>query len=114
MQPTNRTCSACGSPNRLVAVYCARCGQSLSAHAAVAPIEPRVPAGRNPCRPGSRKHIVCDAALRGDTLTAVRRRLDEAERGAGARLNEYISDLRSENRLDIRIDGDRLVYRGRL
>jgi len=70
--------------------------------------------GRNPCRRGSRKWVVCEAALQGLSVTETRNQLEHVARGAGARLSEYISDLRNENGLDIRIEGDRIRYHGRL
>jgi len=62
----------------------------------------------NPCRPGTFKWIVCEGALQEKPVAEVRHELEQHKRGAGARLREYISDLRSENKLDIRIEGDRL------
>lgn len=68
----------------------------------------------NPCRRGTRKWIVCEGALANKTVSEVQSDLESVAQGAGKRINEYISDLRSENRLDIMIAGERLVCRGRL
>lgn len=68
----------------------------------------------NPCIPGTRKWIVCEGALAKKTVGQVQSDLERAYQGSGRRIREYISDLRSENRLDIRIEGGQLVCRGRL
>ena len=57
---------------------------------------------------------MCNAALAGASVKRVRKLLERRAKGAGARFKEYISDLRSENRLDIRVEDDRLVCRGRM
>ncbi len=58
--------------------------------------------------------IVCEAALARKSLAEVRADLERHATGAGARLFEYKSDLRNEKRLDIRIEGDRIVCYGSL
>lgn len=68
----------------------------------------------NPCRPGTCKWIVCQAAIDGKMSEATRLELEKHHKGGGKRLSEYIADLRSENRLDIRVEGDHVVHRGRL
>lgn len=68
----------------------------------------------NPCIQGTRKWIVCEGALSGKTVGEVQFDLDSAYKGSGRRLKEYISDLRSENQLDIRIDNGRVVCYGRI
>jgi hypothetical protein len=67
---------------------------------------------RNPCRKGSAKWIVCEAALSQKPVADVRRQLDDLKQGSGSRLSEYVSDLRSENRLNISIEGGVLVCHG--
>ena len=76
--------------------------------------QPR-PAGgiTNPCRPGTFKWIVCEGALQKKPVAEVRQELERKKSGAGHRLGEYMSDLRSENQLDIRIEGDKMRYYGR-
>ena len=69
---------------------------------------------RNPCRPGTAKWLVCEAAMHRRLETEVRTELDELRKGAANQLTEYISDLRSENRLDIRIEGGALVCHGQI
>lgn len=83
------------------------------------PYEPRlIDVGKNPiqnpCREGTRIWIVCQAAIERKTLAEVRAELDRHVSGAGARLLEYKSDLRNEKKLDIRIEGDRIVCYGPL
>ena len=67
---------------------------------------------RNPSPPGTGKHIVCEGALQGKSLAEVTADLDRNVPGTGRRLREYMSDLRSENRLDIRIEDGKLVCYG--
>ena len=67
---------------------------------------------QNPRREGTWIWIVCQAALEGKTLKEVRAELDRLASGAGARLQEYMYDLRNEKNLDIRIEGDRIVSLG--
>jgi hypothetical protein len=67
----------------------------------------------NPCIPGTRKWIVCEGALAKKAVGEVKSDLESAHRGSGKRMKEYISDLRSENRLDIRIENGRIVCLGR-
>lgn len=68
----------------------------------------------NPCRPGTAKWIVCQAAIEGKTTEATRLELEKHKKGAGLHLIQYISDLRSENGLDIQVKGDHVAYCGRL
>jgi hypothetical protein len=68
----------------------------------------------NPCRLNTRKWIVCEGALAGKTVGEVQSELESVYPGSGRRIKEYVSDLRSENKLDIRIEGGRLVCLGRL
>lgn len=68
----------------------------------------------NPCRPGSFKYALCQGALKGVTIEKTQMALEALAPGAGCRLLEYISDLRSENGLDIRIEGGRLICVGYL
>ena len=77
------------------------------------PAVPPTEAISNPCRFGSAKWIVCQAALEGWPVARLMDGLEGIARGASARLGQYISDVRSENRLDIQIEGDRIVCRGR-
>ena len=69
---------------------------------------------QNPCREGTAIWIVCQAAIERRTLAEVRAELDRHASGTGARLLEYKGDLRNEKKLDIRIEGDRLVWYGPL
>ena len=69
---------------------------------------------QNPCREGTAIWIVCQAAIERRTLAEVRAELDRHASGAGARLLEYKGDLRNEKKLDIHIEGDRLVCYGPL
>ena len=78
------------------------------------PFASRGEAIANPCRPGSAKHIVCEAALAGRTTEQTRRELDASKPGSSRNLSDYVSDLRSENGLDIVNDGSRLSCRGRI
>jgi hypothetical protein len=66
----------------------------------------------NPCRPNTRKWIVCDSALNRMSLDETKARLDELEIGAGHRIREYIADLWSDNRLRVEIVGGRMVVVG--
>jgi hypothetical protein len=68
----------------------------------------------NPCRPGSAKYIVYEAALAGWSLEQVHRELDASKPGSSRNLSDYISDLRSENKLDVGHDGRVLWCRGRI
>lgn len=68
----------------------------------------------NPCRPGSAKYIVCEAALAATPLDQVRRELDAVKPGSSRNLSDYISDLRSENGLDVGHDGRTMWCRGRI
>jgi hypothetical protein len=68
----------------------------------------------NPCRPGSAKYIVCQAALTGRGVDQVRRDLDVMKPGCSRNLPQYISDLRSENGLDIVRDEKSISCRGRI
>jgi len=68
----------------------------------------------NPCKLGSRKALVCDAALKQESVATVRQGLDRIRQGAGEKLSEYIGDLRSENDLDIQIVDGKLICRGKL
>ena len=69
---------------------------------------------QNPCREGTAVWIVCQAAIERRTLGEVRAELDRHAPRAGARLLEYKADLRYEERLDIRVEGDRIVCYGPL
>jgi len=69
---------------------------------------------QNPCREGTAIWIVCQAAIERKTLGEVRAELDRLSSPVGARLLEYKSDLRNGKKLDIRIEGDRLVCYGPL
>jgi hypothetical protein len=73
-----------------------------------------VRAMNNPCRPGSAKWIVCEGALQGKAVTDVQAELDALKPGTGTRIREYLSDVRAENNLDVRIEGAKLVCRGSL
>jgi len=64
---------------------------------------------QNPCREGTRIWIVCEAAFERKLLAEVSAELDRLASGAGVRLREYMYDLRNEKKLDIRIEGDRIV-----
>lgn len=66
----------------------------------------------NPCRPGTPKHLVCEAAIGGWPLERICRELDALKPGSSRRLSQYISDLRSENGLDIGHDGRNMWCRG--
>ena len=68
----------------------------------------------NPCIQGTRKWIVCEGALSGKIVGEIQVDLDSAYKGSGRRLTEYISDLRLENQLDIRIENGRVVCHGRI
>lgn len=68
----------------------------------------------NPCRPGTAKHVVCEAAIAGWSLERISRELDALKPGSSRRLSEYISDLRSENGLDVGHDGRNMWCRGRI
>jgi hypothetical protein len=68
----------------------------------------------NPCRPGSAKYIVCEAALAERSLDQVCRELDASKAGSSRNLSDYLSDLRSENGLDVGHDGRALWCRGRI
>ena len=68
----------------------------------------------NPCRPGSAKYIVCEAALAGSSLDQVRRELDAAKPGSSRKLSDDVSDIRSENGLDVGYDGRTMWCRGRI
>ena len=68
----------------------------------------------NPCREGTRIWTVCQAAIERKTLADVRAELDRHASGAGARLHDYKADLRYGKKLDIRIEGDRIVCYGAL
>lgn len=65
----------------------------------------------NPCTPGTLKHATCQAAIDRLSATDTEAKLEKMKRGAGARLLEYVSDLRAEEHLDVRIVNGRLgVY----
>jgi hypothetical protein len=68
----------------------------------------------NPCRRGSAKYIVCEAALAGLSLEQGRRELDAAKPGSSRKLSDYISDIRSENGLDVGHDDSTMWCRGRI
>ena len=76
-------------------------------------IEPRLIGGKaqiqNPCREGTMMWIVCQAAIERKTTADVCAELDRHTSGAGARLLDYKNDLRNEKKLDICIEGDRIV-----
>lgn len=67
---------------------------------------------RNPYCVGSAKWIVCEGALNNKLVDEVRNSLEQLGEGSGNRIKQYILDLRSENKLDIKIEGNRLVYHG--
>lgn len=56
-----------------------------------------------PGRTDSMKYILFAAARAGMTVDQVRQELEAHGRGRGMRLNEYMADLRSENRITISI-----------
>ena len=65
----------------------------------------------NPCTPSTLKHAVCQAAIEQLTEAATRDKLEKLKRGAGVRLKEYIVDIKSEDKIVVRIVGGRLgVY----
>ena len=68
----------------------------------------------NPRRPGTAKRIVCEAALQQKKVVDVQVELERMKPGSGVRLSEYMSDVRGENNLDVRIDGTKLVCCGQL
>lgn len=68
----------------------------------------------NPCAPNTRKWVVLECARKGQTKSEAVLELDRLWMGAGARLGDYIGDIRSENRIDIRVEDGRLVIHGRL
>jgi len=65
----------------------------------------------NPCVPGTGKWVVVEAAIRRWPLERVRRELEALGAGRGARIREYLSDVRSENRIRLFIEGDFIVER---
>lgn len=68
----------------------------------------------NPCRAGTGKWIVCEGALQQKSVADVQAELERLKPGTGTRINDYISDLRSENNLDVRRDGVNLRCDGQL
>jgi hypothetical protein len=65
-------------------------------------------------KPNSAKWIVCEGALKQKSLATVQDELERLRSGASKRIREYISDVRTEDKLDIRIEGTKLVYNGKL
>jgi hypothetical protein len=65
----------------------------------------------NPCTPGTCKWVVVEAAIRRWPLDRVRRELEALGAGRGGRLHTYLSDVRSENRIHLFIEGDFIVER---
>jgi len=68
----------------------------------------------NPCRPGSAKHLVCEAAFAKNSAEKTKSGLEGLRPGSSRHLKQYIADLRSTNGLDIVISGGSVVYRGYL
>ncbi len=66
----------------------------------------------NPCRLGTLKYIVCEAALAETPLDQVRLELDATKPGSSRNLSAYISDLRRENDLDVGHDGQAMWCKG--
>ncbi len=69
---------------------------------------------QNPCRPATAKWIVCEGALRQKPVVDVQAELERLRPGSSVRLSEYLSDLRCENKLDVRIKGGKLICHGLL
>jgi len=70
---------------------------------------PRPAVRGNPCKPGSRKHLVCQAAIEGWSESKTRAELNRLANGAGDRLSEYVNDLRSENDIQVVVRNSRLA-----
>jgi hypothetical protein len=91
-------------------------GKSVPEPASPPAVAPQFPPrfATNPCKPGSCKYIVCEAALSGASISELKAGLERQRAGSSKNWRQYLSDVRMENRLDIQVVEDHLVCRGNL
>jgi hypothetical protein len=97
---------AAGTPPKALPLSGGKGAPQPGAVATAAPVGALGKAPSNPCREGTGKWIVCQAGIEGWSVDRVRQELERIRPGSSSKMRDYISDVRSENGIRVRIAGD--------